>query len=143
MTSQTVRGQGIIADGRFCSQRYSHAKQGSIRHAAELNARYANQGVTAYSLHPGVVKSNLQGHDPSWFGRLQQVAIRIQPTDSPLHGALTSLYLATMPEAADRGAGKYHTPVAKVPANKDKWIDDREGNRKLWEWSEDAVRRLK
>ena len=143
------------------SQRYSHSKQGSIRHAKELNDRYGSQGtrtrlptssqrsltpsagITAYSLHPGVVKSNLQGHDPSMFGSFMNLMIKIQPTDTPLHGALTSLYLATMPEAATRGAGRYFTPVAKLSKGKDKWLDDKPGNVELWEWSEDVLNRIK
>lgn len=142
-------------------QRYSHAKQGSIRHAKELNDRYSSQGaqparcrtfkpsltrqpgVTAYSLHPGVVKSNLQGGDPSLFGSFMNVLMTVTPKISPLHGALTSLYCATMPEAARRGAGKYFTPVAKLSSGKDKWLEDKKGNVELWEWSEDVVNRLK
>lgn len=123
-------------------QRYSHAKQGSIRHAKELNDRYSAQGVTAYSLHPGVVKSNLQGHDPSTFGSFMNLMMKIQPTDSPLHGALTSLYCATMPEAAETGAGRYFTPVAKL-GGKEKWLDDNKGNQELWAWSEDVLKTIK
>lgn len=89
------------------------------------------------------MKSNLQGHDPSLFGSFMNLMIKIQPTDSPLHGALTTLYVATMPGAVERGAGKYHVPVAKVAGSKDKWVEDKEGNRALWEWSEDVVRGLK
>ncbi|KAM0722725.1 hypothetical protein Q7P37_002166 [Cladosporium fusiforme] len=121
-------------------QRYAHSKQGSIRHAKELNDRYSNQGVTAYSLHPGVIKTNLQGHDPSFFGTLSNLAMKVTPTVSSIEGARNTLYCATSAEAPRQGAGRYFVPVGKLQPKVDKWIDDREGNAALWKYSE--ARRL-
>lgn len=99
-------------------------------------------GVTAYSVHPGVIKSNLQGHDPSLFGRVQQVAMKITPTVSPLEGSYNSLYCATSPDAPARGAGRYFVPVCKLEHKNDHWLDDRQGNAELWSWSENVMRTL-
>lgn len=142
-------------------KRYGHSKQASIRDAKELNDRYSSQGtllkiyrihlilkrhnpagVTAYSVHPGIVQSNLQGHDPSIIGKVVRVAMKLGASDTPLHGALNSLYCATSPSAPVQGQGKYFIPVAKLDARADKWIRDREGNARLWELGESQLKRL-
>jgi hypothetical protein len=145
-------------------QRYSHSKQASIRHAKELNDRYSAQGpspiqnqkkksssslqltietgVTAYSLHPGLIQTNLQGKDPSWLGTLLQFSMKITPTVTPLEGSLTSLYAATSPEAPGKAQGRFILPVGKVSKSVDKWLEDRQGNWELWDWSERAVGRV-
>jgi hypothetical protein len=99
-------------------------------------------GVTAYSLHPGVLKTGLQGSDPSLFGRMTGIGMALQPKMSTLEGALNSLYCATSPEAPHTAAGKYCVPVGKVHEKADKFLDDRKGNSELWNISEDALRRL-
>lgn len=89
------------------------------------------------------MKSNLQGHDPSLFGSVMNLALKIQPTDTPLQGALTSLYCATRPEAAERGAGKYWMPVARLGGKLQRgWCEDVEGNQELWSWSERVCKAL-
>lgn len=144
-------------------QRYSHSKQASIRHAKELNDRYSAQGpsqtlqrnhfillthltngtgLTAYSLHPGLIQTNLQGKDPSWLGTLLQFSMKITPTVTPLEGSLTSLYAATSPEAPGKAQGRFILPVGKVSKSVDKWLEDRQGNWELWDWSERAVARV-
>jgi hypothetical protein len=150
---------------RHDRQRYSHSKQASIRHAKELNDRFSAQGpssirkkknkesssslqltieigVTAYSLHPGLIQTNLQGKDPSWLGTLMQFSMKITPTVTALEGSLTSLYAATSPEAPGKAQGKFILPVGKVSKSVDKWLEDWKGNGELWEWSERAVGRV-
>lgn len=70
------------------------------------------------------------------------LAFKIQPTDTPLHGALTSLYCASHPEAAQIGAGGYFTPVAKLKADPRGWVSDKKGNVELWEWSEEIFNQV-
>jgi hypothetical protein len=142
-------------------KRYGHSKQASIRDAKELNDRYSSQGklptvswnlpgtnafrdtgVTAYSLHPGIVKSNLQGHDPTVLGAIVRFAVKFGPGDTPLHAALNSLFCATSPKAPARGQGKYFTPVGKLSPRADKWINDTEGNARLWQLGEEQLKRL-
>jgi hypothetical protein len=96
-------------------------------------------GVTAYSLHPGVVPTNLQGRDPSFFGSFMHLAMRVTPTVTPLEASLNSLFAATSPEAYTRAQGKFILPVGKLSKSVDKWLDDRRGNIELWEYSERAV----
>ncbi|KAK0761492.1 hypothetical protein N5P37_006444 [Trichoderma harzianum] len=123
-------------------KRYGHSKQAIIRDAKELNDRYSSQGITAYSVHPGIVKSNLQGHDPTLMGKVVRVAMKLGAGDTPLHGALNSLYCATSPSAPVQGQGRFFVPVGKPDSRADKWIKDREGNSRLWELGESQLKRL-
>jgi len=71
--------------------------------------------VTAYSVHPGVIKTNLQSGYEGWLGKVMRASVAITPTVSVREGAHTSLYCATSPEAPGRGAGKYFLgPKGKV-----------------------------
>ncbi|CAI6086781.1 unnamed protein product [Clonostachys chloroleuca] len=114
-------------------QRYGHSKQAAIRHAKELNDRYSHQGVTAYSCHPGIVKSNLQSHDPTIVGKTMRTVMKYTASMTPLEGAINSLFLATSPLAPERGQGKFFIPVTKVNPKADDWLNDRETNARLWE----------
>ncbi|KAH7134171.1 hypothetical protein EDB81DRAFT_657922 [Dactylonectria macrodidyma] len=117
-------------------QRYGHSKQAAIRHAKELNDRYSAQGVTAYSLHPGVIKTGLQGHDPTIVGTVMRTVMKYTNRTTALEGALNSLFCATSPLAPERGQGKYFAPVGKYNPKADKWLNDRETNARLWQQSE-------
>lgn len=98
-------------------------------------------GLTAYSLHPGIVKSGLQGHDPTIMGSITRVGMHfIRMT--PLEGALTSLYCATSPRAPEQAQGGYWEPVAKPNARAKEWLEDKATNGRLWEWSEAQMTRL-
>ncbi|KAK5988021.1 Equisetin cluster transcription factor eqxF [Cladobotryum mycophilum] len=120
-------------------QRYGHSKQASIRHAKELNDRYSSQGVTAYSVHPGIVRSNLQGHDPTVLGTIVRVAMKVAARTTPLEGALNSLFCATSSLALAQG-GKFLVPVGKVSSQADDWLNDAKMNAKLWQHSRSSVR---
>ncbi|KAM4057620.1 hypothetical protein HRG_014439 [Hirsutella rhossiliensis] len=82
-------------------KRYGHCKQASIIAAKALTDRYSSSGITAYSVHPGIIQSNLQSHDTSVIGALSRMAMRIAPTSSAVDGARTSLYCATSPKAIE------------------------------------------
>lgn len=46
--------------------RYGQSKTGNILFANELNKRYSDKGITAYSLHPGVIYgTDLTRHIPA------------------------------------------------------------------------------
>lgn len=67
-------------------------------------------------------------------------AMKLGVSDTPLHGALTSLYCATSPEVATSGAGKYFGPVGIQNPRADAWLGDSEGNKRLWDLGEAAIR---
>ncbi|KAF3935453.1 hypothetical protein ABW20_dc0108009 [Dactylellina cionopaga] len=123
-------------------QRYGHSKQASIRDAAELTTRYASQGVTGYSLHPGVVKSSLQGSDPSFLGKVTRALVRFSPMTT-LAATYSTLYTATSPNAPKEGAGKYFSPACKVDARAEKFWADSSLNTELWDRSEETSAQLR
>jgi retinol dehydrogenase-12 len=86
---------------------YCESKLANVLFSAELARRLAGTGVTTYSVHPGVVATDVWRrvwpglrHLMKWF--------MISPED----GARTSLYCATAPELADV-SGRYYADVAE------------------------------
>jgi NAD(P)-dependent dehydrogenase (short-subunit alcohol dehydrogenase family) len=92
---------------------YAVSKLCNVLHAAELGRRLAGSGVTAYSLHPGVVASQIWRRVP-WPAR--QIITRRMLTIE--QGARTSLYCATSPEVASETGLYYdncrHTEPSRV-----------------------------
>ncbi|KAG9221386.1 hypothetical protein CCMSSC00406_0009835 [Pleurotus cornucopiae] len=118
---------------RKCSTQYlySQSKYGNVVVARELARRYGDQGIVSISLHPGSINSELARHSPgfSFWGKLLGY--------DTAHGALTQLYAATAPEAANLN-GQYLKPWARlgkaVPSTQDPEVAA-----KLWAWLEAAV----
>ncbi|KAK4070807.1 hypothetical protein Trihar35433_5274 [Trichoderma harzianum] len=140
-TKDRVRVVHVSSDAAFFGPdtvQWNDVNMTSTKGVMEL----CSQGVTAYSVHPGIVKSNLQGHDPTLMGKVVRVAMKLGAGDTPLHGALNSLYCATSPSAPVQGQGKFFVPVGKPDSRADKWIKDREGNSRLWELGESQLKRL-
>jgi NAD(P)-dependent dehydrogenase (short-subunit alcohol dehydrogenase family) len=81
---------------------YQVSKLANVLFSAELARRWADTGVTTYSLHPGVVASEAWRRVPQpvrWLIMRKMISVE--------QGAQTSLYCATAPElAAD--SGKYY-----------------------------------
>ncbi len=81
---------------------YSVSKLANVLHAKALAARYGAQGLRAYSLHPGVIKSDVWREIPQPFRAL--VTWRMISNEA---GAKTTLYCATSPDVAERN-GRYY-----------------------------------
>ena len=79
-------------------------------HAQELARRLEGTGVTTYSLHPGVIASDIWRRVP-WPAR----ALMKRRMDSPEQGARTSLYCATSPELANESGRYYDDCAPKQP----------------------------
>ncbi len=81
---------------------YAEAKLANILFASELARRLAGTGVTTYSLHPGIVASDV------WRGLPWPVAPLIKRFMlTPEQGAATTLYCATSPACANE-SGLYY-----------------------------------
>lgn len=89
-----------------------------------------------------MVRSNLQAHDPTMIGTIVRIISHLGPADTPLQGALNSLYCATSSSAPERGQGKFFMPVGKIDTRADKYINDTKGNARLWELGDDVMKRL-
>lgn len=97
-----------------------------------ITERYQAQGITAYSLHPGIIKTNLQSHGPGILGALSRFGMKVFPTISALDGSRTSLYCATSPEAP-KMAGHFFVPYGKLDNRPNKWLKDPKTVKKLWD----------
>ncbi len=89
---------------------YSVSKLANVLHAQELARRLDGTGVTAYSLHPGVIASDIWRRVP-WPAR----AVMKRRMGSPEQGARTSVYCATSPDLADESGGYYDDCVLRQP----------------------------
>jgi retinol dehydrogenase 12 len=105
---------------------YAVSKLCNVLFAAELARRQAGTGVSAYSLHPGVVASEIWRRVP-WPAR-QIMTRRMLSIEQ---GAQTSLYCATSPEVAGE-SGKYYDRCRVAEPSK---IATTELAATLWEYS--------
>ncbi|BES99613.1 short chain dehydrogenase [Nesidiocoris tenuis] len=86
---------------------YSHSKIANILFTVELARRLKDKGVTAYSLHPGIVRTELGRYiDETYFTGAQKIArVLFYPiSKSPAQGALTTLYCTYKDVENDSGA---------------------------------------
>ncbi len=106
---------------------YAVSKLCNVLHAAELGRQLAGTGVTTYSLHPGVVASQIWRRVP-WPAR--QIVTRRMLTIE--QGARTSLYCATSAEVAGE-TGRYYDSCKQTEPSK---VATPELAAWLWEYSE-------
>lgn len=107
---------------------YGVAKLANVLFASELGRRLEGSGVTTYSLHPGVVATEVWRAVPWPLESLIKLFMI-----SEEEGAKTTLHCATSPEAASQ-TGLYYDkqkPVAPAPKGQDRALAQR-----LWAESE-------
>jgi retinol dehydrogenase 12 len=90
---------------------YGVSKLANVLFSAELARRLAGSGVTTYSLHPGVVASDVWRAVP---GPLRWLIKRGMITTE--EGALTTLYCATSPDCANQTGLYYDKCQARTPS---------------------------
>ncbi len=118
----------MTAQGGFSGQRaYAQSKLANVLFANELARREAPYGVTANSLHPGVVKTQLAREFPELLRTVAGVVML-----TPEKGAQTSIYLASSSEL-NNVTGKYFDKCkAKAPSKAALQVAD---GQRLWDWS--------
>jgi NAD(P)-dependent dehydrogenase (short-subunit alcohol dehydrogenase family) len=89
---------------------YAVSKLANVLHAQELARRLDGSGVTTYSLHPGVIASDIWRGVPWPIRPLMKMRMR-----SPAEGAQTSLYCATSPDVAGDSGQYYEDSRPKRP----------------------------
>jgi len=109
---------------------YAVSKLCNVLHAAELGKRLAGTGVTAYSLHPGVVASQIWRRVP-WPAR--QIMTRRMLTIE--QGARTSLYCAMSPDVTGE-TGHYYDNCRRTEPSR---VATPELAALLWEYSQRAA----
>lgn len=110
---------------------YGVSKLCNVLHAKELAARYGAQGLHAYSLHPGVIKSDVWREIPQPFRWL--LTRRMISNEA---GAQTSIYCAASPEVASDNGLYYDECQQKTPSPA---AQDRALAAELWQRSHDFV----
>jgi NAD(P)-dependent dehydrogenase (short-subunit alcohol dehydrogenase family) len=119
------------SERRFSMMRvYGQSKLANILFTRELARQLAGTGVTANSLHPGVVATGLfAGHGaiPRVLGKLASLFML-----SPTQGARTSVYLCASPEV-EGVSGKYFIECKEVEPGRA--ARDDEAARALWDAS--------
>lgn len=109
---------------------YSQSKLANILFTRSLAKRLEGTGVTTYSLHPGVVQTELWRH---LSGPQQFVMKMVSPfTKNSSQGAQTSIYCAVEP-SLEKETGGYYSDCA--PANCSAAGKDDVLAEKLWELS--------
>jgi len=115
----------------YGSHEYYVSKLANVLFSAELGRRLEGTGITTYSLHPGIVATNVWRRFP-WPVDAIAKAFMMSVED----GAKTTLYCSTSPELEKQTGLYYDSCVVKQTS--DLARDDRLA-RKLWEKSEEWV----
>jgi NAD(P)-dependent dehydrogenase (short-subunit alcohol dehydrogenase family) len=110
---------------------YSVSKLANVLYAKELARRLVATHVTTYSLHPGVVASDIWRKLPAPVRVIAKLFMI-----SNEKGAQTSVYCATAPELASVSGRYYEKSREKEPTDVAK---DEALARQLYEWSDSAV----
>uniref|UniRef100_A0A3B3TIT6 Si:ch211-107o10.3 n=1 Tax=Poecilia latipinna TaxID=48699 RepID=A0A3B3TIT6_9TELE len=115
---------------------YRQSKLANILFARELAARLKT-GVTVYSLHPGLIRTELGRHlFPHWsWWKRTMASVLMMFVKSPWEGAQTSIYCAVEESLANE-SGLYYDCARKKPAAPA--LDDAAAKR-LWDLSASMV----
>lgn len=113
-----VNEMPYTAEGPFFA-RYGQAKMAQTLHAAELTKREAANGVTAYSLHPGVIRTNIWQEDENLLlccvGKLCLPCCGLcGQTKTQEQGAATQVMCAVSP-GIEADAGKFFDDCVARP----------------------------
>ena len=119
--------------GTFSS--YHQSKLANLLFARALAPRYRDKGITAYSLHPGAIKTNLGSNFPL-SKYLAPMVMMLIKEKTIAEGAATTVYCAVKPGLESEN-GRYFDDSTVTNAA-DKWTDD-DLNR-FWEWTENVIR---
>jgi retinol dehydrogenase 12 len=112
-------------------QVYSDSKLMNVLFTYELARRLEGTGVTANTLHPGVVATNFMANNWGILGKLSRRLLDLGSISAE-KGAQTSIYLATSPEV-EGVTGEYFDKKKSVKSAKESY--DQDVQRRLWETS--------
>lgn len=116
---------------------YGSAKLYNILTSNYLNNEFKEKGLSAYSLHPGAVKTNFG----STSGAFDKVLIEVSKLFfiSPKAGAQTTLFLSLTPKEQLTYGGYYDK---KKPKSKSKNASNKAYATKLWEYSLELLEQM-
>lgn len=104
---------------------YAQSKLANVLHAKELARRLEGTGVTAYSVHPGWIRSNFGAEVmPGWLRGAMNLALRpfsgLMGIMSPHDGAQTTLH-CLLDADAPAHSGAYFSQNSILYANRKHW----------------------
>ncbi len=121
--------------------RYGASKAANILFAAELARRYRT--ITSVSVHPGVIKSDLWNSTNKNNALIRFGLMLIRPLmfQTIQTGAHNALWAAAGTEKDELKRGAYYTPVGKLDSGNsgNKYANDVEAGKALWEWTEAEI----
>jgi NAD(P)-dependent dehydrogenase (short-subunit alcohol dehydrogenase family) len=129
----------LNAEHRYSGMRaYGQSKLANVLFTYELARRLEGSGVTANSLHPGVVATGFGKNNPGLWGRFFSIG---QVVGKPFflsseEGARTTIYLASSPDV-ERVNGQYFVKSKAVPSSERS--HDRDAAGRLWDMSEQMI----
>jgi len=123
---------------------YGQSKTANIYLATEIERRYGSQGLHAWAVHPGSIRTNLSRHmDPNEFNRLTGDPAGVKAAKTVEQGAATQVWAATAKGLEGKG-GRYleDCRVSRPKGPNDgprvgyvPHIYDEEAAKRLWEES--------
>jgi NAD(P)-dependent dehydrogenase (short-subunit alcohol dehydrogenase family) len=113
---------------------YGQSKLANILFSSELARRLEGTGVTANSLHPGVVRTGFGRQGPLSTRLFFRFAVHLLLT--PRQGADTVIYLASAPEVEGETGGYY---VKRRRVQPSLAARDRSAAERLWQLSEELT----
>ncbi|XP_056900309.1 retinol dehydrogenase 13 [Takifugu flavidus] len=141
VSSIAHRGGHVDFDDLFFSRRsysslesYKQSKLANILFSGELARRLKGTGVSSFSLHPGVIRTELGRHVHGWFPMLGTLlslpSLLLMKT--PTQGSQTTLYCALTP-GLEQLSGRYFSDCAEKETSPEG--RDAVAARRLWEES--------
>ena len=119
-------------------QAYGQSKLANILFAKEFGRKYASEGITTYSVHPGAVHTelgrNYKSKVPAFLHPLTDLSRHFLKT--PEGGAATLVYCAVEPSLASQ-SGQYYADCAQKAASP--LATDDKAAKKLWKVSKAIV----
>lgn len=133
--AHTYAKEGILFDDLGFEHRrykfmevYGHSKLANILHARELNARFGDDGLSAFAVHPGVVRTGLGSGGSSTVVRIAYT-LGGRWMRTPEQGADTIVWLATGP-SIDVGDDIYFED--RAPSKSTRHARDMDQAHRLW-----------
>ena len=97
---------------RFGITEYAVSKLANILFASELARLHGDQGLLSYSLHPGVIKTEVWRHAPWWA----QPLFALRRMKTPQEGAQTSLH-CVLKATADQNGLYFSSAQPRTPGD--------------------------
>jgi len=119
-----------MKNGWHIARSYQQSKLANVLFARALASRFQSQQITAYSLHPGVIKTNLGSGIP-----LLGLAKSFLKTKTMSEGVATSIFCAIKTDLENE-TGKYFAD-STVQNDADKWTE--QDLEQFWNWTEKII----